>query len=300
MNILFTRLTTVFTMNPIRSLLHRYVLPGFVLYSCSVFATNALDQFIALYEGPNDEGISLEHIRKDPRNSNESIRWHNTELFRLLAQPFQSKFPDGPCRHNNGKIFSKKRNSFTYSEAAQLLEQLRNHPIASPRATANRDDGDGIGFCFGRAYHVHMDALRYACAKPDVVKKLWVVGLSKTDSGSRKGWAHHVTTIVKATEGGWWTIDPIAAKTPIQASDWMIRFQSFNEPSKDAMFFVTRAQRFAPSSALPYRSIDLKDELNYYKGFFNDLQAYERKLLLEKDNPIRKKYFAFWSMTRSR
>lgn len=164
------------------------------------------------------------------------------------------------------------------AEMDELFARIRDNPVT---AICNRKKYDpkniGIGFCFGRAIAAHIEALRMGLAK-ESIKKVWAVGDLVDEEGA---WSYHVTTIVRATDGTWWAIDPLM-KSAIPVEEWYGRMQAI-DTTGDMRIFITNAKRFGPGRQNKYSPQQLNDKL--YNGFFNDLMDHfqkETKEVMEK------------------
>lgn len=201
--------------------------------------------------------------------TNESIRENNENVRRLLELPSPDR--DQP-KSNLVSAVSRK-------QARVLYHEMKTTP-----AVSNSDQYGDLGFCFFRALVVHAEALRRG-VDPQSIRKIWAVG----DMGE---WAFHVSTIIKADDGGWYAIDDdfLGIK---KVNDWMSKLTSDGKGLKDVMFFVTQADRSAAYSRKTYNSFDFFNvpedaldsfvrENDYYKGIYHDYF----KWLGEQETPV--------------
>ncbi len=167
-----------------------------------------------------------------------------------------------------------------YSEGARdLFKEFARHPVASYSLRKVYDPEGRIGFCFGRAMAIHLELLRAGIDKRSI-RKIWAVG--DLALGSLK-WHHHVATMVRASDGGWWVIDPMW-EGPMKATQWMFRMRwlfakwprlpKLEEPR--LRFFVTRPERFGTELAVKYKREELFNEESY-GSFFKDLMKHNRE-----------------------
>ncbi len=221
----------------------------------------------------NDSSVKADYFRDWDQYKSDPERF-----FALLAQ--EQAIP-GNCR--TAEQFNKfqmdklnqmtitspevgRRNHINVSQAEILYKAVANHPVASLRNYSKYDPrNEGIGYCFGRAMTAHLEALWNPQLKVNnkAIRKLFALGKLQTGTDS---WRYHVTTIVKASDNGWWAIDPIMGK-PIKADDWYSRMRSYN-PSGDMLLFSDEAARFSPAEGM-YKKNQLDDD--FYSNYFKDL-----------------------------
>lgn len=160
-----------------------------------------------------------------------------------------------------------RKETMSLAEAQELYRRIVNHPVVDLKYTSKYDPkNDGLGFCFGRAMAVHLEALFKMNLKNSSIRKLFAVGnLSKESFGINWGW--HVTAIVKAAEGGWWAIDNKIGPV-MKAEDWYKTMLKYYNPSKDLVLFHDRAMRF--TAAEPRYTVG---QINFenYNNYFKDL-----------------------------
>ena len=216
--------------------------------------------------------FSLIDIQKNL--SPEKIQESNKKTLELLENSLETDTPDGYTNY-----LTKEELDLIYKELAQDKVHL-NHSCYDPKGT--------IGFCFGRATIVHMEALIRG-VNPDAIRKIWI-------AGDMKQWGHHVATMIKG-EKGWYVIDTNNGK-PVLAKDWLAFYQPFkNKNAKDIMVFVTRADRFGPYDPQSYTGINLFNSntshyertADFYRGYFYDyFETLDKERLEVKKFPVRK------------
>lgn len=159
-------------------------------------------------------------------------------------------------------------NSINQTQARELYRALTEANVTQNEQCYARP-GVSLGFCFGRAVIVHAESLLRK-VNPNAIKKIWVVG----DMGH---WGHHVATMVKAEDGGWYVIDNVTGV--VKSDQWIQRLTSMGrDSSRPPMIFVTQASRFGPENARVYNTVDLFNqppspynrETDYYSGYFFD------------------------------
>jgi hypothetical protein len=144
-----------------------------------------------------------------------------------------------PAHETPGKI-----TSITAEEARSVLEAIRSNPVVSDQGAHTYDSMAGtIGYCFGRATFVHLELLRRGVA-PESIAKIFAVG------SMRYGglyWEFHVATMVRAQDGGWWTIDGLS-KENLKLADWMKQVQGWDvDPENPRVrFYLADAAKFQP------------------------------------------------------
>lgn len=153
----------------------------------------------------------------------------------------------------------------TTEQINELYNTVLFHPVASLAVLEKYNAGRGVGFCFGRAMTVHLEALFVNGLHNSQIKKLWVVG----DMGQ---WGFHVTAAVYSTEGKWIAVDPIKGG-PMPVRDWYESMKATDRRG-DLLFFETEAKRFGPT-ATEYRRWGLQDP--YYNEYFTDLLNHYKK-----------------------
>jgi hypothetical protein len=155
------------------------------------------------------------------------------------------------------------------AEIQALYEKVKNHPVASCRKVKKYDPEGNIGFCFGRAMSVHLEALRLGLAK-ESVRKMWAVGSMKYKDIF---WQHHVATMVRDERGRWWVIDP-EYRQPKTLRAWFKTVKKMDADDK-LQFFSSNANRFGPSNNDTYNPDELASE--FYNGYFRDLMRVSRE-----------------------
>ena len=159
-----------------------------------------------------------------------------------------------------------------WDEAASLYRATQENPVASYELRKKYDPEGRLGFCFGRALAVHLEALRVGIRR-ESIRKIWAVG--KLQLGDLK-WQHHVATMVRANDGGWWVIDPMW-EAPMKATQWMTRmrwvFATWKDP--EIQFMVTKPERFGTEFSDKYSKEELTSD--WYGDFFKDLFKYYRE-----------------------
>jgi hypothetical protein len=238
----------VFTLPP--------ALAGPIAVAKKAFALDLLESEYA------DENFFKLNAHIDPREREA----RNQRVLEALAAPHETNLS------LESATGTPRRETLDRRAAEELQSHLVNHPVAGPKATHARDGSTGVGFCFGRAYYVHLEALRYFRVNRDMIRKIWAIG---TLQGSSVTWSYHVATMIKAQDSGWWVIDSFLGLQ--KADQWMAKVRSqLNSRKHDVSFLVTQASRFTPFMNRPYTKGDLDDSAGYYLGFFNDLRDYER------------------------
>lgn len=140
-----------------------------------------------------------------------------------------------------------------------------------------------VGFCFGRATMVHMEALIRNVA-PESVRKIWL-------TGDMSEWGHHVATLIKAQDG-WYIID-VEVGAVVKVNEWFKFFKKYQpKDAKEMMLFISKADRFGPNDKTGYTAGDLFNTItnkfnrksDFYRGFFHDYfeELDKRKNSVEK------------------
>ncbi|MGZ3684996.1 MAG: hypothetical protein ACXVCI_14140, partial [Bdellovibrionota bacterium] len=199
--------------------------------------------------------------------SSERSKIANDEVLKQLSEiPHQRRIPS-------------RKAGLADSELRALYDKVANNPVSALCHYEKYDPQNrGIGYCFGRAMTVHLEALIGGLQKEDI-KKIWSVGNLKNEGTS---WRYHVSTIVRGKDGEWYAIDPIMDK-PMKVGDWRKQMQTYGDDSM--RIFVTDPQRAAPSSRAVYNNARNLPANGDVKRFHNDLMDYfreESKSLAEK------------------
>jgi hypothetical protein len=166
----------------------------------------------------------------------------------------------------------QRKATISKAEADDLLRRVASNPVASLAVTHKYDPNNtGTGYCFGRAMTAHLEALFNMNVKNSSIRKLFAMGTLKTGSTS---WGWHVTTIVKATEGGWWAIDPVRGVV-VSADKWYEWMLASFNPSRDIVLLHDKAMRLGPTAS-KYTLQQINNDA-YYNYFKDLLDIYKTK-----------------------
>jgi hypothetical protein len=194
------------------------------------------------------------------------VQKHNAELMKLLEeiQPMKN-------------ITGSWKPTLTNDQASDLYYWLETHPVAASSNIMKYDPKIQIGFCFGRATAVHLEALRGEYRlHPSSIRKIWVIGPMEG------GWGHHVATLVLVSHPQIGTkyvaIDPVTQV--VTAKDWINNIRSQYQLSKNdpLMYFVTEPNRFGPFPG-KYTQMNLfgprrgDKKTDAYRNYFHDLMG---------------------------
>ncbi len=180
------------------------------------------DAWLVLQDSPEDI------FRMGPLTSGATRHERNLSTLREMEGPIAK--PAGA-----GRIVEADRDL-----ALRLYQQTSQNPVADLCQIDKYDPNGQIGFCFGRATAAHLEALAQGIDKSSV-RKMFIHGT--LESGDTQ-WRYHVTTIVKAKDGGWWALDPIMGR-PMKAEEWYQSMHRQYNPSNDARIVITPASRFS-------------------------------------------------------
>ncbi len=184
--------------------------------------------------------------------SAEAIQQRNQKMFEELNQL--------PQRRADLKQLSK-------IQAQALISRTRQNAVTRNQYLYERPEAE-IGYCFGRATFVHLEALRLGY-KEEQIKKIWVVGSMVT--GNIR-WGYHVATMIRSKDGKWWVIDTFTGKAQ-SPKEWFAEILPLSEDGK-LHVYLTEPEKFTPYAGKYSRlhmGIGEKRELDYYKGYFPDL-----------------------------
>lgn len=168
----------------------------------------------------------------------------------------------------NAKVAELMQNEPAVANRSGLVEGINRQQAEELQSTIRTSHASQIGYkgrsfglCFGRAIIAHVEALRRGI-HPESIKKIWVVG-------KQQGWAYHVATAVRNSEGGWWVIDGFFGLNRVE--EWLPKNLRDSDDGRMA-FFVTNANRFGPYSPQKYSKVDLYGgrDGDFYNGFFTD------------------------------
>lgn len=178
----------------------------------------------------------------------------------------------GVNRNSRGRA-----DSFDEKKIAELYQRISTNAVADYNKVKRYDPDGHIGFCFGRAMNVYIEALRMGLAK-ESVRKIWAVGSMKYN---KIYWRYHVAGIVKRSDGQWMAIDPEYDR-PITIQQWHKEVKAMDADNK-LMLFTSAGKRFGPDSDEPARpgeidptSCDPKAR-DAYRGYFKDLMRLSRE-----------------------
>jgi len=209
-------------------------------------------------------------------------------LFDYRSQTLRSQGVDGVIKHNKKlltilstaeapAVTGSWKATLNEEETDELYYWLESHPVASSHNIMKYDPHSQIGFCFGRATAVHLEALgKPYKLHPNAIRKIWVVG------PMHGGWGHHVATMVLSSTdlageaASFTVIDPVTGV--VSAEEWIENIRAnYQITEKDSlMYFVTEPSRFGPFPGR-YTKMDLfgpdrgNRNTDAYRGYFDDL-----------------------------
>ncbi len=165
-------------------------------------------------------------------------------------------------RKETGKI-----SEISDKEAHYIYRLVNQNPVSSLDLYNKYNPiGADVGFCWGRAMTVQLEAIARKIA-PDSIKKVFAVG--DLNSGNTN-WRYHVTTIIKGKDRTWWAIDPIMGRE-ITLDEWTSKMNVYNKTG-NMRFFITEGDRYGPSRTGPFIYKEKADQ--YYNHYFRDLLNY--------------------------
>lgn len=154
----------------------------------------------------------------------------------------------------------------TKEERAKLFREITALPAVADSTCGNYRASARIGFCFGRAFAAHLQALRFGLHKASI-KKVWLVGELKMQG---EKWRYHVATMVRGEDGEWYAFDPVLGRE-MPAVEWYQALRESADPGGSARLFVTEAGRMFPYNWKGYGENEL--DRRVFRGFFTDLLA---------------------------
>jgi|GEM_PF-3973718 len=177
-----------------------------------------------------------------------------------------------PERNATGRI-----GAFDEKGIQEIYQNISTNEVADYAKVKKYDPDGHIGFCFGRAMNVYIEALRMGLLK-DSVRKIWAVGTMKYE---KIYWSYHVAGIVRRNDGQWMAIDPEYDK-PITIQQWYKEVKAMDSDNK-LMIFTSPGKRFSPYSdeaatpgELDPTQFDPKAR-DAYNSYFKDLMQLSRE-----------------------
>lgn len=234
--------------------------------SCRIFYGNIL--------GPSEEereifGTGNSSFYKIPQKSSGETGRLNQRLLkslRGLALPVE--------RRNSSRITRID---------APVREKLFRDVMALPEVQESlcgsyRGSGK-FGFCFGRAFAVHLKALRSGIDKRRI-RKIWAVGDLRAHENK---WKYHVSTIIQGDDGIWYAFDPSFGQV-LTVDEWYAKIRSDWDPARTARLYSTAAGQLFPYDWKGYSSPQLQREV--FRKFFTDLmETMKREALTSPATP---------------
>lgn len=186
---------------------------------------------------------------------------HNATALRLLDQSEASTESDRVHR-------------LSREELKNLLDYMKNNPQVKESASCGAYKGSPVyGFCWGRAFAVHL-AAQYSRIPFADIRKLWVVGnLGKGDTK----WRYHVATAVRDKDGVWQALDPIFDFMSVD--DWYNKMKYDFDRDGTMRLFISPPSRHGPDSTHIYNKRSLVNDASV-NGFFVDVVDGLRKDML--------------------
>jgi hypothetical protein len=158
--------------------------------------------------------------------------------------------------------------SISFSKLKEIFSQMERTFIDVDHKQYSRD-GVEIGYCFGRAYFIHMMLLKMG-VQPNSIRKLWAVGNLKSRH-SEVPWDFHVTTVVYVEGYGWMTLDTRSLK-PGPVRHWFTQYMDDAVDGR-SVIYITDPQKFSVSIGRYSRlelGFNLTKENDWYQHFFVD------------------------------
>ena len=125
----------------------------------------------------------------------------------------------------------------------EVFSELKNSKLNNPDAIKSLDPQGDIGFCFGRAFHVHYMLKKRGVAQKEIAK-IFVLGRLMH---GKKIWNFHMATMVKGKDKKWWVIDSLFEK-PLALEDWSLKAAKLGVKRKQshAKIYITAPNKFQP------------------------------------------------------
>jgi len=197
-------------------------------------------------------------------------RSHNRAVLEALEQPV-----GGDAQ---GRVVNIDR-----AEADRIYQAVATHPVAGNEAASAYDPNSELGLCFGRALAVQLEALKSRIHNKAILK-IWYVSVDEDGrpglEARGKHYKFHVATLLHASDGGWWAIDPLLGG-PLKAPEWVRRMEGFDNGGNGVVFVSNGAR----PSAREGRMRTLM-EVPRYQAFFDDLLSIFQGSLRTSDVPV--------------
>jgi hypothetical protein len=166
------------------------------------------------------------------------------------------------------RIPTDRQQSLSRSEVEPLFERVARNPIVRLMKQKKYDPDGDIGFCFGRKFVAYLETLILGVHK-SALRNVFVVGNIGAIE-SKQTWKYHTALMVKATEGGWWVIDPLLGRV-VTLEEWYQR-NNANDLKGDLRLYITNASRMGAGSSYPYTKVELASD--EYNNYFTDVLKY--------------------------
>lgn len=248
---------------------------------CFLFALNS-QATKTVQLSPVNDSSNLQRIYED-----EVAIYSSADLVRLNEQTLekinQQEISDSVVNAN------KKTFSVSEGQAGLIMKELRTNPVVSLENLLRYDPTELIGFCFGRALFTQLELLRRGVHKQSIMKAFAVGRMLK----DKINWNFHVATIVKASEGGWWAIDP-EFDSVMKVDDWFMKMRSYSY-GDELRLYVTDAKRFSSNIGVPYIGTRDRDNQKQMSFFARLKRAFNEPVGVSQDGLFSQQYSNYFA-----
>lgn len=154
--------------------------------------------------------------------------------------------------HKLEKRLATYLNASPYNQDSQalstrVLKQVEENSVAASSAVPEFDDGNQIGFCFGRALYAHYLLLKNGVAQQDLLKIFAVGDLFV----NHQIWNFHMAIMIRDQKHGYLVVDPLQEKV-LPYLEWMQATRKFSIkfPNSRIRFYVADPRKFMPAHGM--------------------------------------------------
>lgn len=213
-----------------------------------------IDQNLLTLQGRETKGWSPESVD----------RFNQATVARYERQMVYPSFQRDPY---TGRVLS-----VDLDYVRNLYKSMIDHPIINyDGERPYQQEGTSIGYCFGRAFYLHMALLRLGLDSRSI-KKVWIAGPMTADDIF---WSFHVATMIPVAGKGWMVIDTVR-KEPMTLRAW---YKSFRVQTVDgrSRLYVTDPRKFGMVAGAydPVQmGLNVSKDQDWYKGYFSDVLSW--------------------------
>jgi len=130
---------------------------------------------------------------------------------------------------------------------AAVLREFDSNPVLSLANIHRFENGEQIGFCFGRALALHYLLLKAGVSSCDIYKIFAIGNLMF----NYQIWHFHVAVLIRDAANGFVVVDPSFGQ-PLSVDDWMksVEKHDIKYPRSQTRFYVTDPRKLVPSAGV--------------------------------------------------